>query len=216
MEPDCIYFPFLICSQKCTEIFWKNIFENLAQGKAPYPTKINKTHLYSFVDGYKFTLKYVDMNTDDLYSKVKTIFTDKLGIVPVSNLSLNIQTDFDPDPVKNFKRKCNREIMINNFLFKLMNLHKIDIKQIQFLHTYITSSIMLKLLNIDDFEFENNEIVSINAVDIVNGKLRIKRNIEKYFCNDDDEETLGIEKRKSLSDNWYSFVRKHSSKYNFE
>ena len=97
-----VYPIFLECCQYTNNIFWENIFENLAYGKAPYGTYIPKKFLCC---GYK------QKDSETVYKEVFSLLSNRLGTFAqqVKDFT-NIENDIK-NSRKNWhgiKKKCKR------------------------------------------------------------------------------------------------------------
>ena len=80
-KKDILYPIFLECLQYTTDTFWENIFEDLAYGKTPYGTYINKNFLCCNYKNKEFSYKIEKKNADQLYNDVFNLLAKKLGLL---------------------------------------------------------------------------------------------------------------------------------------
>ena len=75
-----VYPIFLECCQYTNSIFWENIFENLAYGKAPYGSYISENFLCCSYKQKEFNYKIEKKDSETVYKEVFSLLTNSLGI----------------------------------------------------------------------------------------------------------------------------------------
>ena len=75
-----VYPIFLECCQYTNDIFWENIFENLAYGKPPYGSYISKNFLCCSYEQKEFNYKIEKKDSKTVYEEVFSLLTNRLGI----------------------------------------------------------------------------------------------------------------------------------------
>ena len=80
-KKEIIYPVFLECCQYTNDIFWENIFEDLAYGKTPYGTYISKDFLCCNYKDKEFSYKIEKKPSNQLYSDIYGLLHKKLGLL---------------------------------------------------------------------------------------------------------------------------------------
>ena len=70
MKKEILYPVFLECLQFTNDFFWENIFEDLAYGKTPYGTYINKDFLCCNYKDKEFSYKIEKKEPELLYNDI--------------------------------------------------------------------------------------------------------------------------------------------------
>ena len=70
MKREIIYSIFLECSDFCTDNYWKNIFEDLAYGQAPYGTYISKGFFCCNYKNKEFSYKIEKKDARKLFDDI--------------------------------------------------------------------------------------------------------------------------------------------------
>lgn len=81
IKKEIVYPIFLECCQYTNDIFWENIFEDLAYGKTPYGTYISKDFLCCNYKDKEFSYKIEKKNSEQLYEDIYLLLAKKLGLL---------------------------------------------------------------------------------------------------------------------------------------
>jgi len=179
-----IIFPhFLHCCQETEDLYWKYIFEDLSYGRAPYGVYFTKGFMCCGFKGKEFSY-VVDTNKPipDLYSEVKNILQNKLGIQSSEDIILQRElfdntskqiSLFECNDWNDIKKKETKNFLLTNFI---MNKKKLlpKIKSNKLLATLMLV-IQLKIINNDDIIVENGKIIDIENWDNI-----LKSNIKNW------------------------------------
>ena len=216
IKKDIIYPFFLECCQYTDNIFWNNIFEDLAYGKTPYGTYISKNFLCCSYKNKEFAYKIERKNIVDLYKDVYNLFTKKLGILSHSEKILKrVNFDKTEERIKecrqewvNIRKKNVKDLLVERYVVDMKNKHQLTIKQSRYLLSILFIAIIFKIIIPEDIEYSNNKIQNINGINFDQKKIIIKRNIydiQIEFNNETDSKQL-------MSENWVKYLnilRKH-------
>ena len=212
-----IYPIFFKCCTYTKDLFWENIFKNLAYSKTPHGIFISKGFLCSKQKKQEFTYK-LDENKDSItvYNEVYNLLHKRLGLVSdqqkISNLKNSndiqqqINTYYSNIQWKKIKHKVIKDSLLELYVIKLKNKHNLTIHQAKNLLFKIYTVINFKLINgTDDIIFQNGEIVDIKNFDILDNNITLHKNIDDtIFCN---TKKRNITKKKKISDNWIKYIR---------
>ena len=98
-----VYPIFLECCQYTNNIFWENIFENLAYGKAPYGSYISENFLCCGYKQKEFNYKIEKKDSETVYKEVFSLLTNRLGIFSQQEKDFtNLEND-----IKNSRKNWN-------------------------------------------------------------------------------------------------------------
>ena len=81
IKKEIVYPIFIECCKHATDIFWENIFEDLAYGKTPYGTYISKDFLSCKYKKKEFSYKIERKLPELIYSEVYDLLSNKLGLL---------------------------------------------------------------------------------------------------------------------------------------
>ena len=84
IKKDLVYPFFLECCRFATDIFWENIFEDLAYGKSPYGTYISKDFLCCSYRNKDFSYKIEKKDPEVIYNELYNLLSVKLGLLSQS------------------------------------------------------------------------------------------------------------------------------------
>jgi hypothetical protein len=211
LKKDIIYPVFLECCRHADDSFWENIFEDLAYGKTPYGTYINKNFLCCSYKNKEFSYKIERKNSDELYNDIYNLLTNKLGILSnkekvkkrdhfnnAENKIKNCRQDW-----VNIKKKNIKDLLVERYVVDMKNKYSLTIKQCKYLLSIIFIAIIFKVFTSDDIEYSDGKIQNINGIEFSTNKIIIKRNIYDISidlspenCND----------KKLMSENWEKYL----------
>jgi hypothetical protein len=209
---EIIYPIFLECCQFAEDTFWENIFEDLAYGKYPYGTYINKGFICCSYKGKEFSYKIERKDPRVLYDDLYGLFSTRLGILSQKE-KLKKRLDFH-EVEKNIKesrqkwsdiRKKNiKDLLIERYVIKLRRENSLSIKQAKYLLSLISLAILFKIITSKDITYEDDEIKNIEGIEIVNGKIVLKHSIYNIMPSSSPKITVVSKK---MSDNWEKYLK---------
>jgi hypothetical protein len=211
IKKEIIYPIFLECCQYATDIFWGNIFEDLAYGKTPYGTYINKNFLCCSYKNKEFSYKIERKNSDELYNDVYNLLTNKLGILSHKE-KLKKRVDFHKteDRIKecrqewcNIRKKNIKDMLVERYVVDMKNKHNLTLKQAKYLLSVLFVSIVFKIITPEDIQYSDNKIQNIDGIEFDNKKIIIHKTINDIQVDFIDENK---DNSKTMSENWEKFL----------
>lgn len=212
VKKEIIYPFFLECCQYADDTFWENIFEELAYGKPPYGTYINKDFLCCSYKNKEFSYKIERKAPEVLYADIYRLLTEKLGILSYREkaqkkldfheIEKSIQesrTDWS-----NIRKKNIKDVMYERYVIEMKHEHNLTLKQCKKLLATILVSIMFKTISAKDIEYSDGKIQSITGIDFKDGEIILSRPI----CAGVQEYPQEIECNvQIMSENWDRYLR---------
>lgn len=217
IKKEIIYPVFLECCEFVTDTFWDNIFEDLAYGKTPYGTYINKNFLCCSYKNKEFSYKIERKNPKELYEDIYNLLTKKLGILSHKE-KIKKRVDFHETESRikecrqewaNIRKKNIKDLLVERYVIDMKNKHSLTIKQAKYLLSVIFIAIVFKVITSKDIEYDNGKIQNIDGIEFTKKKIIIKRNI--YDIDVSFSPEIFTDK-KEMSDNWEKYLttlRKH-------
>lgn len=173
IKREIIYPVFLDAMNYSDDVFWKEIFEEMAYGIAPAGTYINKGVLFCKQISKDFIYKFLDKDPKKIFDDINKLLK-KNNIIMSTNDRKIILSDFSEAEKKlqelksiewvNIKKKSLKDTLFQNFLIeskKKYNLKDFHIKKI---YNFINLGLMLKTIKPSDINYKNGEIISINGI----------------------------------------------------
>jgi hypothetical protein len=215
VKKEIVYPVFLECCQFSNDVFWENIFEDLAYGKAPYGTYISKDFLCCSYKTKEFSYKIERKDPKILYDDIYELLTQKLGIL---SLKEKTQKKIDFHEIeKNIKqsrqdwssiRKKNiKDYMYEQYVIDMKHKYSLSLKQCKFLLAIIMISITFKTITSKDIIYKDDKIQQITSIDFAKGKIILN----KPLCSADSQnisDTPEIEESecKLIRTNWEKYL----------
>jgi len=168
-----ILFPlFLKCYDITTDIYWLNVFEKLAYGKAPFGTYIVDDTLRCSYKDREF-IYFID-TTKDIRVVFKEI-TELLGC----NLDMkSTYRDEVNEPItswSNVRKKNDKELYIQLYVIKLMKKYSLSITDVRELLFKIIIYTTLNYISNHNIIYNNNFIDDITNIRIKDKKVIITK-----------------------------------------
>ena len=211
IKREILYPIFLQCIQYTTDSFWENIFEDLAYGKSPYGTYINKSFLCCNYKNKEFSYKIEKKDSLQLYNDVYNLLAKKLGLLSVRD-KINKKIDFNniEEDLKhtrkswnNIKKKNIKDLLIENYVIEMKNKYSLSIKQSRKLISSIFIGMIFKVLSVKDINYEDGKILDIDGIKFNEKEVIYERDI--YNFDNDFRKCILIDKT-LMSDNWEKFL----------
>jgi hypothetical protein len=211
MKKEIIYPFFLECCQFIDDIFWENIFEDLAYGKPPYGTYISKDFLCCNYKKKEFSYKIEKKQTSVIYNEVFELLSKRLGLLSPQD-KLRKKKDFNDyensikDNIKTWsdiRKKNTKELLIELYITRMKNKYFLTSKQCEYLFSIIIIAIIFKVITSDDILFENGRINNIKGINFEKKKFIIERDLYNIDVN------IGpptISSKKNFYENWDKFL----------
>jgi hypothetical protein len=220
IKKEIIYPVFLECCEFSSDTFWANVFEDLAYGKTPYGTYINKNFLCCSYKNKEFSYKIERKDPHALYIDIYNLLAKKLGILSHKE-KVKKRVDFHKTESRikefrqewgNIRKKNIKDLLIERYVIDMKNKHLLSIKQTKYLLSVIFIAIVFKVITSKDIEYSDGKIQNIQGIEFTKKKIMIKRDIYNIDVSFSPE--IFVDK-KVMADNWEKYLtalRKHKRK----
>lgn len=213
IKKDVVYPIFLECCQYTNDIFWENVFEDLAYGRTPYGTYISKGFLCCNYKKKEFSYKIEEKDSFLLYNEVTDILKRKLGLLSnkeklkKKNDAIKMEED-DKYSEKNWvdiSKKTTKSLLLDIYVINMRKKYNLEIEQSRKLLSMITFAIILKSITPDDIIYENGHISEIKGISFSNGKYTFDKNI--YENINVSTPNIVFDEKKMMSENWDKYLK---------
>lgn len=211
MKKEILYPVFLECLQFTNDFFWENIFEDLAYGKTPYGTYINKDFLCCNYKDKEFSYKIEKKEPELLYNDILFLLGKKLGILSSKDKN-NKQIDFKniENELKecrknwsNIRKKNIKDLLIERYVLNMKDKYLLTFKQAQELLSHIFIGLVFKVISVKDIKYNDGVITSIDGITFENKKINMQKNI---YDNEIEFRKCIIIDKNEMSENWYKYI----------
>lgn len=210
-KKEIIYPIFLECCQYTNDIFWENIFEELAYGKTPYGTYISKDFLCCNYKDKEFSYKIEKKKSIQLYNDIYSLLSKKLGLLsPRDKMKKKIDFYNIEEEIKesrknwtSIRKKNIKDLLIENYVIDMKNKFSLTIKQSKYLLSVIFIAMIFKVITVKDIKYENGKIEHIEGIDIEKKKINLRRDI--YNIDSTINRCIIIDSN-LMSDNWNKYI----------
>jgi len=213
IKREIIYPVFLDCTRYTDDIFWQNIFKELAYGKTSYGIYISKNFICCNQKKKEFSYKIEPKDPELVYNELYNIFKNKVGIQSHqeklnSRKVFNQVEDENNKNIKNnwgsIKKKNMKELLIELYVTKMKNKYFLSLEQARYLISIIYIGIIFKVITKKDINYVNGEIIDIIGITFDRKKVILNKNI--YSVEITFENTVFAEK-KTMKDIWNKYIR---------
>ncbi len=173
MKKELVYPIFLETCKYTEDGFWKQVFEDLAYGRAPYGSYINKGFLCCNYKGKEFSYKIDPEDPKKLFDDVFELLSKKLGVESSADKSRRIK-DFvkiqeEIAEIRNskwsgIKKKSTRDSIIENFIVEMKKKWNISDADARRLNSVIGIGLLFKTISSKDIEYAEGKITGISNI----------------------------------------------------
>jgi hypothetical protein len=210
-KKEIIYPIFLECCQYTNDIFWENIFEDLAYGKTPYGTYISKDFLCCNYKDKEFSYKIEKKTSIQLYNDIFSLLHKKLGLLsPRDKIKKKIDFHNIEEEIKesrknwaSIRKKNIKDLLIENYVIDMKNKYCLTMNQSKYLLSVIFIAMIFKVITVKDIKYENGKIEHIEGIDIKKKKITSLRDI--YNIDTSVNRCIIIDSN-FMSDNWDKYI----------
>lgn len=211
IKKEILYPVFLECLKFINDAFWENIFEDLAYGKTPYGTYINKDFLCCNYKDKEFSYKIEKKDPETLYNDIYSLLGKKLGILSIRDKT-NRQIDFQniENELKecrknwsNIRKKNIKDLLIERYVLNMKNRYSLSYKQAQTLLSTIFIGLVFKVISVKDIKYSDGSITEIEGISFSNKEFKFEKNI---YGNEIEFRKCILLDKNSMSDNWEKFL----------
>ena len=210
LKKELIYPILLECCHYTKDIFWENIFEDLAYGKTPYGTYISKNYLCCRYKKKEFTYKIEKKDPKVLHDEIYSILNQKLGILS-NQEKLNKKKDFTEIEAnikgsrKNWsdiRKKNIKKLLLEIYVINMKNKYSLSVKQTKYLLSIILMAIVFKVIIVSDIEIENGYIKNIKGINFTKNNFSINKDL---YVMDNFTPSI-INYKKTMNCNWEKYL----------
>jgi len=207
-----IIYPFFFeCCEFAPNNFWKNIFDDLAYGKTPYGTYINKDFLCCSYKGKEFIYKIERKDPRVIYNDIYKLLKHKMGVLS-NNEKINKRNNFYETESKikenrlewsNIRKKNIKDLLLEIYIINMKNKYNLSVKQARNLNSIVFIGLTFKIITPKDIIYEDFKIKEIKGIEFENKKIILKINLYKNKLGISND----IENKKTyMSDNWDKYL----------
>ena len=208
---EIIYPIFFECCEFSPNNFWKNIFEDLAYGKTPYGTYINKDFLCCSYKGKEFIYKIERKDPYVIYNDIYKLLKNKMGVLS-NKEKINKRNNFYKTESKikenrlewsKIRKKNIKDLLLELYVVEMKKKYNLSIKQTKNLNSIVFIGLTFKIITPKDIIYEDFKIKKIKGIEFANKKIIIKINIYKNKLGISNEIQ---DKKTCMADNWNKYL----------
>lgn len=211
LHKDIIYPYFLECCKYTTDMYWSNIFEDLAYGKTPYGSYISKDFLYCNYKDREFAYKILKKDSKELYEEVYSLFTNKLGLLSDTEKTQRKQEFIDIENSLNInkkswvdiKKKNMKDLLLEMYVINMGKKYELSTKQCRYLLSVLFLALILKVIVSKDIQYEDGHVTNISGIEFQKHKIILKRDLYNFDYIVSPE--IIVDKN-LMSDNWKKYI----------
>jgi hypothetical protein len=214
IHKEIIYPFFLECCKYTDDVFWENIFEDLAYGKPPFGTYITKGYLCCSYKNKEFSYKICRKDAKDIYDDIYGLLTQKLGIFSQKQKAQKKLAfhEFEKN-IKNSRQDwCNirkknvKDAMYEKYVIDMKKIHNLSIKQCKYLLSMLSLSLIFKTITSKDITFRDDKIESIEGIEFRDGEVKFTRPLT-LSVSDIRKDEVDENEYKSMRENWVKSIK---------
>lgn len=212
IKKDIIYPMFLECCQFAQDEYWKGIFEDLAYGITPSGTYISKGSLCCSYKKKSFNYVLEKKEPHILYEEVYKHLSGKMGIVSqkerlekISTISAITQQlrESRQESWNKIKKKNDREALIQMYVIRKKDEHRLNIKQARYLLDIISIAMVYKAITVKEIDYRNGKVENITGIDFIKKKVVLENDIYNIEVSFSPQIVID---QKIISESWEKYV----------
>ena len=211
VNKEIVYPIFLECCQYATDIFWENVFEDLAYGKTPHGTYISKNFFCCNYKNKDFSYKITKTNSEQLYKDIYNLLYNRLGLLSqkekvkkhIDFTAIEDQIKEDRKCWSSIRKKNVKDLLIENYVLEMKKKYSLTLKQAKYLLSIIFIGMVFKAITAKDIDYNDGKINNIEGIDFNKKKILLKRDIYKIEVSFSSEI---VSDKKIMSDNWEKYI----------
>lgn len=206
IKREIVYPIFLQAMNYSDDIFWKEIFEELAYGVSPAGTYINKGVLCCNQNSKEFVYRFLNKDPQKIFEDISKLF--KKNNFMSKNDRKIVLSDFNDAEKKlqelkniewvNIKKKSLKDTLFQNFLIESKKKYNLRDSHIKKIYNFINLGLMLKTIKPSDINYKNGEILSINGITFSNNSFSLNFDIYEGLSDVVEEELCPYKNEKKF------------------
>ena len=196
-----VYPFFLDCCQYADNVFWGDIFFNLAFGIPPLGTYISQDFLCCSLNQKDFIYGIEEKDSETLYKEVYSLLRNRLGVFSHQDKVGKIN---DIENLNDIKKKT-KETLIELYVSKMRTNYSLSIKQARHLLSTILIAMVFKVITAKDIDYSNGRINKINGINFSKNQVIITQNL--WNINLSSASCIFVDK-KCMANNWEKYLEK--------
>ena len=197
-----VYPIFLDCCQYTDNIFWEDIFANLAFGKPPCGSYISKNFLCCSHEQKEFNYKIEKKDSKTVYEEVFSLLRNRLGIFSHQE---KVEKINDIKNWNDIEKKKIKELLIELYVSRMRTKYSLSIKQARYLLSTILIAMVFKAITVNDIDYSNGRINKIEGINFSKKQVIITRNL--WDMNLSFTSCIFVDK-KFMANNWEKYLEK--------
>ena len=190
-----VYPFFLDCCQYADNIFWENLFFNLAFGIPPLGTYISQDFLCCSLNQKEFIYVIEEKDSETLFKEVYSLLRNRLGFFSHQD---------KVGKINDIKKKM-KETLIELYVSKMRTNYSLSIKQARHLLSTILIAMVFKVITAKDIDYSNGRINKINGINFSKNQVIITQNL--WNINLSSASCIFVDK-KCMANNWEKYLEK--------
>jgi hypothetical protein len=166
---------FLEFAHHVKDEYWKLLYEDMAFGKFPGGTYIQKNYFCCFCKGKEFSVELIPKNFS-VFTQIHSLLSNDLGIRSEKEKLVLKENILHSQNVKDPKRLI-KDISLTSFIIKKGEQFRLPDNIIRKIFSLFIVGFMFKTLLLKDVVFQGNEIQDIRGFTFTDKKVRINKNI---------------------------------------
>lgn len=218
-KKEIVYPVFLECLHYVENIFWENIFEDLAYSKPPYGTYFSKNFFCCNQKNKEFVYKIEKKSAEKIYKEVYDILKSKFGLlsekdkISKKKKFIQFEDNLKKSRIKwaDIRKKNLKDALIEVYVLKMKKKYQLTFAQAKYLLSVIFIAMIFKIITSKDIIYNDGRIEDIKGITFSKKKFIIKHEIHSLT-----KTNFNIDNQKlSMVENWDKYVKElHKKKLN--
>jgi hypothetical protein len=211
IKKEILYPQLLECIPFTNDVYWKQIFEDMAYGITPYGVYIHKGFLCCNFKNKEFSYKIDSKEPSIMYSDIHTLLrkvglysiNDKLHMMQTINKMESDMLESHMSKWNNIKKRTIRDFIIENYVIDMKKQHGLSDEETKKLYNLIQVGLIFKTVNAKTIQYKNGKIEDTTIFTFQDGKVNYDKIMNELQAV--DTKIVFLE-RYDISNLWKKYV----------
>jgi hypothetical protein len=208
VKKDVVHPRLLECVAYTTDIYWKQIFEDMAYGITPYGVYIHKGFLCCNFKQKEFMYKLDNKDPQIMFTDIHVLLK-KVGLHSINDkmeMILEMETENEPSHLNKWntiKKRSIRDMLIENYVIEMKHRHSLKEKEVKKLYNLIQVGLIFKTINAKTLLYINGKIEEITLFSFKDGCVMCPRIMDDLQPN---ETKIVFVEKYDIANMWKKYI----------
>lgn len=208
VKKDVLHPRLLECVAFTADIYWKQIFEDMAYGITPYGVYIHKGFLCCNFKQKEFMYKLDNKDAQTMFTDIHVLLK-KVGLHSINDkmeMMIRMESENETSQMAKWntiKKRSLRDMLIENYVIEMKHRHSLKEKEVKKLYNLIQVGLIFKTVNAKTLTYANGKIEEITLFSFEGGCVVCPRIMDDFQLS---ETKIEFVEKFDISNMWKKYV----------